>query len=157
MNATDPWKPSIGTLLHEVTRLLRRRFEEEAKRHGLTLAQWRAMVTIHKQDGITQVALAAYIDCDAMTLSGILDRLDKRGLIERIVHPDDSRAKQTRLTPAGQSLMAQSQDVAAQVFFQALEGLDEQARQALTESLMRIRTNLSSQEPSIVEIGKPAE
>jgi len=157
MTAPDLWGQSIGALLYGVTRQLRRRFEDEAKRHNLTLPQWRAMATIHKQEGITQVALAARIDSDAMTMSGILDRLEKRGLLERFVHPDDSRAKLTRLTPQGQALMAQSKDVASQVFGQAVEGLTEEARQSLTESLTRIQTNLSNQDDGDAEMGKLAE
>lgn len=147
----------IGTLLHDVTRLLRRRLEDEAKRQGLTLAQWRTLVIIHKQDGIAQVALAAHIDCDAMTLSGILDRLEKRGLVERIVHPEDSRAKLTRLTEAGQAVMAQSENVISHVAAVALDGLNADARLALVDSLTRIRTNLSNHDHGTAEMGKSSK
>ena len=94
-----PSEPSVTYLIHEVARIMKRRFEEQARAHGLTLPQWRAMAEIYKQDGISQVALAGCIDTDPMTLSGVLDRLDKRGLIERYTDPNDSRAKLARLTP----------------------------------------------------------
>ena len=91
---------SIGFLVHEVARLFRRRFEEEARVHGITLPQWRALAEIYKNQGISQVALAGCIDSDPMTLSGILVRLEKRGLVERYPDPNDSRAKLARLTAA---------------------------------------------------------
>lgn len=144
----------IGTLLHDTTRLLRRRFDDKAKTYGLTLPQWKALGAIHKQDGITQVALSSCVDIDAMTLSGILDRLEKRGLIERFVHPDDSRAKLTRLTPDGLKLVAVARDVGAQVFGQAMDGLTSTDLTELIDHLTRIRTNLTNIEQDTAEPGK---
>ena len=89
----------LGYLIHEVARLLKRRFEEEAKAHGITLPQWRALAQIALKDNITQRSLADAIDADQMTVSGILDRLEKRGLIDRFPDPKDSRAKLARLIP----------------------------------------------------------
>ena len=77
MKPTFKKEGSIGYLVHEVARLFRRRFEDEARIHGVTLPQWRALAEIHRQEGISQVSLAGCIDTDPMTLSGILDRLEK--------------------------------------------------------------------------------
>ena len=35
----------LGYLIHEVARLLKRRFEDEAKTHGITLPQWRSLTS----------------------------------------------------------------------------------------------------------------
>ena len=45
----------------------------------------------------------------AQSMSGILDRLEKRGLIERFADPNDSRAKLARLTREGAALVARAQ------------------------------------------------
>ena len=95
---------SVGFLVHEVARLLKRRFEDEARIHGVTLPQWRALAEISNSEGISQVSLANAVDTDPMTMSGILDRLEKRGLIERFVDPNDSRAKLARMTAEGEPL-----------------------------------------------------
>src|SRR5215467_11928088 len=100
MKPTFKREGSIGFLVHEVARLMKRRFEDEARVHGVTLPQWRALAEIAQSGGISQVALASCIDTDPMTLSGILDRLEKRGLIERYADPNDSRAKLARMTSA---------------------------------------------------------
>ena len=63
----------MGYLIHEVARLMKRRFEEEAKVHGITLPQWRVLAQIALNDGITQVGLATAADTDPMTISGVLD------------------------------------------------------------------------------------
>ncbi|MEQ1901245.1 MAG: MarR family transcriptional regulator [Devosia sp.] len=133
---------SIGYAIHEVARLFRRRFEDEAKVHGLTLPQWRALAEIHRNDAISQVALAALIDTDPMTLSGVLDRLEKRGLIERFADPADSRAKLAKLRPAGVELVMMARNVGRQVYEHAMQGVSEHDRKVLASSLTCIRDNL---------------
>ena len=134
---------SIGYLVHEVARLLRRRFEEEARIHGVTLPQWRALAEISRNEGIAQVALAGCIDTDPMTMSGILDRLEKRGLIERYTDPNDSRAKLARMTANGEALVATARNVGRGLYEHSLEGLSPAEREQITAGLLRIRDNLS--------------
>jgi DNA-binding MarR family transcriptional regulator len=133
----------IGFLVHEVARLFRRRFEDEARIHGVTLPQWRALAEIYKNEGISQVSLAGCIDTDPMTLSGILDRLEKRGLVERYADPNDSRAKLARLTASGTELVSTARNVGRELYENALEGLSETDRLTLAAGLVRIRENLN--------------
>jgi DNA-binding MarR family transcriptional regulator len=135
---------SIGFLVHEVARLFRRRFEDEARIHGVTLPQWRALAEIHKNEGISQVSLAGCIDTDPMTLSGILDRLEKRGLIERYPDPNDSRAKLARLSPEGKHLVVTARNVGRELYENALAGLSEKERSQLAAGLMCIKNNLNN-------------
>lgn len=124
--------------------MLKRRFEDEAKVHGITLPQWRAMIEIWKNDEITQVALAAAIDTDPMTMSGILDRLEKRGLIERYADPKDSRAKRSRLTEAGLELVQTARNVGLGMYEKALADISEADREITVKALRRIRDNLTA-------------
>lgn len=135
---------SPGYLVNEVSRLLKRRFEDEAKSFGVTMPQWRTLVEIHRQDGVSQVALAAFIDSDPMTMSGILDRLEKRGLIERFADPNDSRAKLARLTREGAALVARARRVGIAMQEIALSGLSAEEREDLVEKLRHVRANLNN-------------
>ena len=150
MTTYDPDSPtfekekSIGFLVHEVARLFRRRFEDEARTHNVTLPQWRALIEIFKNEGISQVSLAGCIDTDPMTLSGILDRLEKRGLIERYPDPNDSRAKLARLTDEGASLVRTARHVGRELYENALSGLSEAERDRLSNGLIRIKNNLNN-------------
>lgn len=139
-----PSEPSVTYLIHEVARIMKRRFEDQGRAHGLTLPQWRALAEIYKQDGISQVSLAGCIDTDPMTLSGVLDRLDKRGLIERYTDPNDSRAKLARLTPSGAELVDVARSVSLGVQKDALAGLSAEDRAQLAAHLNRIRENLNN-------------
>jgi len=135
---------SIGFLVHEVARLFRRRFEDEARTHNVTLPQWRALIEIHKNERISQVSLAGCIDTDPMTMSGILDRLEKRGLVERYPDPNDSRAKLARLTDEGSSLVRTARHVGRELYENALGGLSQAERDRLATALIRIRNNLNN-------------
>jgi DNA-binding MarR family transcriptional regulator len=135
---------SIGYLIHEVARLMRRRFEDEASTHGFTLPQWRALAEIYRSEGIAQVSLAAALDVDQMTVSGIVSRLEKRGLIDRYPDPNDSRAKLAKLTPAGLSLVTNAKNVGRALYENALDGISPAERDVMTAKLRLIRDNLNS-------------
>ncbi len=140
----DPVKEtSIGYLVHEVARLFRRRFEDEARLHNFTLPQWRALAEISRNAGISQVALAACLDTDQMTVSGIVSRLEKRGLIERYTDPNDSRAKLARLSPAGIDLVTTAKNVGRELYENALDGISAQDRELVAANLIRIRDNIN--------------
>ena len=141
-NANFEKEKSIGYLVHEVARLFRRRFEDEARTHSVTLPQWRALGEIHRQEGISQVALAGCIDTDPMTMSGILDRLEKRGLIERYTDPNDSRAKLARLTSEGTNLVNTARNVGRELYENSIAGLSPAQLQEVTSGLISIRNNL---------------
>jgi DNA-binding MarR family transcriptional regulator len=142
----------LGYLVHEVARLLKRRFEDEARGQGLTLPQWRALAQIAKSDCISQVSLAATLDADPMTTSGILDRLEKRGLITREPDPADSRVKLARLTDDGYELFKIARSFGQAMYEAALEGVSLEERKSVETTLEKIRSNLSRQnaEPEVV-------
>jgi DNA-binding MarR family transcriptional regulator len=141
----DPTREnSIGYLIYEVARLMRRRFEDEASVHGFTLPQWRALAEIYRTEGLAQVSLAAALDVDQMTVSGIVSRLEKRGLIDRYPDPNDSRAKLARLTPAGLALVTDAKNVGRALYENALDGLSPADRETMAAHLRLIRDNLNS-------------
>jgi DNA-binding MarR family transcriptional regulator len=123
---------------------MKRRFEEEASLHGFTMPQWRALAEIFRAEGIAQVSLAAALDVDQMTVSGIVGRLEKRGLIERFPDPNDSRAKLAKHTPAGRELVLNAKNVGRALYENALEGISQPERDTMVAQLKLIRDNLNS-------------
>lgn len=137
-------EPSIGYLVHEVAKAFRRRFEDVAKQHELTLPQWRVLAELSRQGGLSQVRLANAVDADPMTMSGILDRMEKRGLLDRQQDPDDSRAKIVRLTEAGETLFRTAKALATDLYDTAVEGMSDTQLKAVADGLIRIRNNLTA-------------
>ena len=54
------------------------------------------------QPGVDQRTLARSIGLDTSTLAGVVDRLEARGLVERVASDIDRRSVSVRLTPAGE-------------------------------------------------------
>ncbi|MCB2001882.1 MAG: MarR family transcriptional regulator, partial [Rhodoferax sp.] len=61
--------------------------------------------------GIDQATLAATISFDRATIGGVIDRLEQKGLVQRVVSEQDRRARQLHLTPEGAQLLAASRPV----------------------------------------------
>lgn len=136
----------LGYLVHEVAKLMKRRFEIEARAHGITLPQWRALAQIALRDSVTQVALAQAMDADPMTLSGVLDRLEKRGLIDRYSDPSDNRAKMARLTEAGAEVYKSAREVGATMYLNALADISSEDAAIAESVLRRMRDKLLGEE-----------
>ena len=77
----------------------------------LTSVQFAALDAIAQQPAIDQATLAATIGFDRATIGGVIDRLEHKGLVQRVVSAQDRRARRLHLTPAGAQLLAQSRPV----------------------------------------------
>ena len=97
---------TLGFLLHDVARLLGKRFEQRAKDLGLTRSQWQTLAYLANNEGIHQAGLAEMLEIEPITLVRILDKLAERGLIERRQHPGDRRAWLLYLRAEARPLMA---------------------------------------------------
>ena len=88
--------------LHQIAVAL---FAEETAGTGITPVQFAALTAVHSQPGIDQRTLAAAIAFDTSTIGGVIDRLEKRGLMLRRTSPADRRVRLLELTPEGEALL----------------------------------------------------
>ena len=103
---------SSGFLLWQVTNLWQREIRKALEQHDLTHSQFVLLastlwLTKEKQI-ITQVVLSNHTKIDPMTTSTVLRTLQKKGLIERVEHETDTRAKTISLTSTGAELAKQA-------------------------------------------------
>jgi DNA-binding MarR family transcriptional regulator len=82
-------------------------------------------------------SVAELLSCDASTLTGIADRLEERGLIQRQVDPADRRVKLLALTPTGRDLVT-SIDGPFTAEIPGYASLSETEREDLTQLLLRL-------------------
>jgi len=133
---------SLGFLISDVSRLMRRRFDERAREVGATRAQWRTLTTLSRHEGLNQGALADLLEVEPITLCRMIDRLEESGLVERRRDPADRRAWQLFLTDKSKPILDDLRRMADILYVQLLTGLDDAERRALGTSLDRIRSNL---------------
>src|SRR5450631_3665986 len=104
---------SLGFLLADVSRLMRRAFERRLDGSSLTLAQARALIYVSRHEGVRQVDFAELLEVQPITLGRLIDQLAETGLVERRPDSADRRAYQIFLTPAAASHLAAIETVAA--------------------------------------------
>ena len=83
--------------LSSIRRALRRPFEAEIARGNLTVPQTGVMQVVVRSNGISLKDLSRAVSLAHSTVSGIVDRLEKRGLIER--RPDEVDGRISRIYP----------------------------------------------------------
>lgn len=140
--------PTLGFLLADAARLLRRRFEQESRDIPMTSAQLQVIARLTRNEGIGQAALAALLDIEPMTLSRHVDRMEAAGLVERRQDPQDRRARQLYTTEKSRALLAPMRARAEAVYEQVQAGLAPAERAALVAALKLIISNLSAAESS---------
>lgn len=138
-----PMSDSLGFLISDVSRLMRRRFDERARLIGVTRAQWRTLTMLSRHEGINQGGLADLLEVEPITLCRMIDRLEEARLVERRRDPADRRAWLIFLTAKAHPLLTQLRGLADGMIENALSGLNEAKRTELTETLSVIRANLN--------------
>jgi DNA-binding MarR family transcriptional regulator len=85
---------------------LREHWTAHAAAVGLSTAQLNVLLTLKPGEAVPMRELAARLDYDASNLTALVDRLARRGTVERRADPDDRRIKALVLTPDGERLRA---------------------------------------------------
>jgi MarR family transcriptional regulator, transcriptional regulator for hemolysin len=149
----------LAFLLSDAARLLRTCADQEARRFGMTRAQWAVLFRLERAEGLKQSELADLLEVQPITLTRLIDRLCDNGLIERRADPNDRRAKRLFLTPAAKPVMTQLSAVTEGMMASVLAGLDRPAREAVVASLATIKNNLRQmiQNRADVELSLRAE
>ena len=80
---------------------MHRQSDARFARYGVTADQFVLLATLSRGDALTQRELAQRMSSDPSTVRAMLVLLEKQGLVEREVHPSDSRARNVALTAAG--------------------------------------------------------
>ncbi|WP_448207228.1 MarR family winged helix-turn-helix transcriptional regulator [Azospirillum sp. sgz302134] len=137
-----PNQPTLGFLLHDTARLLRKRFEQRARHLGLTRSQWQVLAYLATCEGIHQGGLAELLDIEPITLVRLVDKLEAIGLIERRSHPTDRRIRLLYLTEAAHPLIDSMRELGDATRAEALEGVSQADREALFRALTTMKSNL---------------
>ncbi|HSR66036.1 MAG TPA: MarR family transcriptional regulator, partial [Xanthomonadaceae bacterium] len=111
--------------------------------HALNFSQFITIKTLAGgAAGVTELARAAYLHPGAMTR--LLDKLEARGILERVADPADRRALHVHLTPAGAAIWKDINECAMRVRERATAGMSDAEQAELTRLLMQVRDNFSS-------------
>ena len=126
----------------EVHRLLCRVVEKRVEETGVFRSQHTTLMFLSKNEGCSQkdIAEAHHISNAAVAVN--LKRLEKAGLIERIIDSTDNRCNRISITPAGRAVVEQSRQIFASINAELFDVLSEEELYAFSGCLGKLRDKL---------------
>jgi MarR family transcriptional regulator, 2-MHQ and catechol-resistance regulon repressor len=107
----------------------------DLKALGLTMTQFDVIATLGNQPPMTCKELGEKTLVTKGTLTGVLERLETKGILERNINPEDARSQKIGLTTSGQQLFERVFPAHIQHLDRAFQKLSPAQMQTLQESL----------------------
>ena len=132
----DPLSLEVVDLMANLVALFHKEYEEAASARSLTGAQAKVLALL-RRGPMPMRQIAQTLSCEPSNITGIVDRLELRGLVARQADPDDRRIKRVATTEAGR---AASEELRESLNFARapLAALEPAEREQLRDLLQRI-------------------
>lgn len=133
----------IGYLIHDVSRLRLRYFDEIFADRGLTRNNWWTLANIHAQGskGISQGELGKLMGVKKAMMGTIIDQLERSGYVKRMPSRHDRRVRTIKETAKGQALSESMFDVVKGAGPRFQEDVSEEDFEITVRTLARIQRN----------------
>ena len=146
---------NIGYLLMKVSKDLRYTLTKQLTQYGLTTSQWAVLKRLELEEernsSITKrtaVEIAAKLELDKPTISGIIQRLTEKEMIRKEQHPSDRRATVLFLTEKARELIPTLNHVSDQVIEESLKNFTTEEKNKFLFLLIKMDSSLSRGEES---------
>lgn len=119
--------------------------KQAVKELGVTTVQWAVLGALSDPRptyGIAVGTLADFLVVSRQNLDGVLKRLERDGLVERVTDPEDKRARVVKLTREGFAFWAELRERIFQFYDQAVSGFKFDDRVALAHYLNELQRQL---------------
>ena len=136
--AKEPFMPVVRELVRAY-QAFRSYSNADIRQLGLTSSQFDALATLGNTPGMTFKQLAEKTLTTKGELTGIIDRLEKKGLVRREVPPEDRRSFIAMLTPEGERVFQETFPAHIAHLKQRFERLDRQELEEIRVALEKIK------------------
>lgn len=133
---------SVAYLVASLRTRIFKAVDIEMGRLGFTAAQWTILRHLATSEPPTAAELCRLMNYDTGSMTRMLTRLERKGVVARIPSEQDRRVIQLKLTPAGRKLYPKLLDVVIRVLNHLTHGMTLAEVQHLSQQLMRMRNNL---------------
>lgn len=113
-------------------------FSENLSHYGITPGQYGVLACLWKDQTLTPKEIATILRVENSTISGVLDRMQKRGLIDRVLNPNNRRSISVKATDEGWALKEPIQKMIEELNEQVLRNFSPAEREELLTLLNRI-------------------
>jgi len=146
--AADPAKLDLGDylpyLVNRVGTIIAEQFTAEAlAAHDLSIAMWRVLVVLAENGGQRQIDLAGLTSIDVSTLSRLVTRLVRMGLVSRTRSATSNREVVVRLDPKGRAALTKLIPIAKSYEALAMQGVSRSDLAITKRSLRRMYDNMA--------------
>jgi DNA-binding MarR family transcriptional regulator len=100
----------LSGLLLQVIQLVKQRLHGIAENQDLSVMQLSAFLVLEPAQMVPMSKLSHQLACDASSITGIVDRLETKGFVERRDNPADRRQKMVALTESGAAIRLEIRD-----------------------------------------------
>ncbi|MFD3869407.1 MarR family winged helix-turn-helix transcriptional regulator [Streptomyces sp. NPDC058623] len=130
----------------------------ESTRHStsgslVSATQLRLMCLVDRHPGLRMRALAQLLGATGPSMTRLCDRLEAAGIVRRHPGPGDGREITIRLTPAGESHLAQIRETRERRLALALDAMPADTRHALAQGLEGLRQGLTT---TVTDVNLPS-
>jgi DNA-binding MarR family transcriptional regulator len=127
-------------LFHQTYNSISRCEDKEFGKLGISAQQHAILMAITRADGpVTPGQIARWVDRNANSITLILDRMEKSGLVIRTKHVTDRRSLNIEMTEKGAEVLRQGVEVGWKIIQGILGGLSAEEIEALSDSLEKLR------------------
>ncbi len=133
----------FGYRIKLLSQLLTRKFTEKLEPFGLTPFHWLVLCCLWLEDGLPTSSIGDKLQQVGGTLTGVLDRMEERGLVRRERDLKDRRIWRIWLTDAGRELETILPPMAVELRENAMRGIPNDEREIFSQLLDRAIANLS--------------
>lgn len=112
----------------------------------ITVSQYNILAILRDyEEGLSQSELSDRQLVNRSNITGLVDRLERRGLVKRYRHPTDRRTYQVRLTDAGRALVAEAEPRYEQRVDEIMASLTKKEAATLVVLLQKVRDALADE------------
>ncbi len=130
------------SLLHDLARHSRMEADRRASAQGLTLAQWKILIHLERQAGLSQKELAEILEVEPITIARLIDRLEAHGLVQRRDDPADRRIWRLHLTPGAEPVLKALAQERVAMLEAITEGLARAEIATVEAAMERMKANV---------------
>src|SRR5689334_6331936 len=136
---------SLGLAIKNASKSLERALDVELRgQYGLSGGQWKVILSLSIQNGLSQKDLAEKIFVDSTTLVPIIDAMEKKGLVERRTDPKDRRNNNVFLTAKSEPFVDPIVEIILRMRKIFFKNISENDLESTKNTLKKITVNADS-------------
>lgn len=134
----------LGSLLHDVSRLRRRIYDDRTRPLGITRSQWWMLwhLSRSRREAPIQAKLAQMLDIGTPAVGDLIRRLERAGLVTRLPDERDRRSMRVRIAPAARTVLDRMAAVATLNNEAIMTGFTDEEAETFLIYLARMKRNL---------------